>query len=130
MKKHIEEYVAIWNSKGVSELDWLFEDKSNYWDPNQHGPAIEVLRGALSSTHEAFPDVMLEVVSLDEVNDHQFFLEWRMTGTNSGEFFGNPPTGKRIELVGLDSIKMEAGKITEIRSYYDINMIAQQMSPA
>ncbi len=64
---------------------------------------------------------------MSNTSENQFFLEWQMTGKNTGEFFGYPPTGKRIDIKGLDSISIEANRIKEIKSFYDSSLFTQQL---
>ncbi|MCR9253478.1 MAG: ester cyclase [bacterium] len=127
MKELIEHYVSIWNRNGASELEEVFTEDSKYWDSVQSGNAIEVLSGAVAGTYESFPDVKFEITQLTVNPDGQLFLEWKMTGTNTGEFFGNPPTGRSVEIKGLDAISVEGNKIREIRSFYDTGLFNQQL---
>lgn len=127
MKETIEKYVSIWNSKGISSLEDIFSKNSNYWDSTQEGNAIDLLTGSITATHEAFPDILFQIISLSATNENHFFLEWQMTGINTGEFFGYPPTGKRIKIHGLDSIKIDSNKISEIKSFYDSSLFSQQL---
>ena len=38
---------------------------------------------------------------------------WRGTGTNTGEFFGAPPTGKSIDVGAVSTFRIVDGKIVE-----------------
>ena len=127
MKEIVEKYVSVWNSNDISDLEDIFSEKSKYWDSTREGDAIDVLKGSIADTYKAFPNVSFEVISLGTTSENQFFLEWQMTGTNTGEFFGYPPTGKKIAIQGLDSIKFESNKIAEIKSFYDSSLFGQQL---
>jgi predicted ester cyclase len=39
---------------------------------------------------------------------------WTATGTNTGPLFGRPPTGRRVEIRGVDMIRAEGGRVAEI----------------
>lgn len=127
MKEIVEKYVSKWNTNAIADLEDIFSVESKYWDSTQEGNAIAVLKSAFADTHEAFPDVAFQVLSLSATSEKQFFLEWKMTGTNTGAFLGLPPTGKKIEIQGLDLIKLASGKITEIKSFYDSSLFGQQL---
>ncbi|MEO1055086.1 MAG: ester cyclase [Bacteroidota bacterium] len=127
MKETIEKYVSIWNANGIHDLEEVFSEKSKYWDATQAGDAIDLLKGSITSTHDMFSDVLFQIISLSAASENQFFLEWQMTGKNTGEFFGHPPTGKSIEIQGLDSIQLESGKIADIKSFYDSSLFTQQL---
>ncbi|MEM8896273.1 MAG: ester cyclase [Bacteroidota bacterium] len=123
----VEKYVSIWSANGTSDLEKVFSEKSKYWDATQEGNAIELLTGSIASTHEVFSNVLFRIVSLSATDHNQCFLEWQMTGTNTGAFFGHAPTGKSIEIQGLDSIKYDSNKIIELKSYYDSSLFGQQL---
>ncbi|MEM9329575.1 MAG: ester cyclase [Bacteroidota bacterium] len=127
MNKVVEKYVSVWNSNDSSSLEDIFDKASKFWDTTQEGGAIEVLTGSIASTHEAFSDVSFHIISLSVADENKFFLEWQMTGVNTGVFFGHPATGKRIEIRGLDAISLKSDKIAEIKSFYDSGMFSQQL---
>lgn len=127
MKEIVELYVSIWNSNCIADLEEAFSKKSKYWDSTQEGGAIDLLAGSITATHQAFSDILFQIVSLNTSSENQFFLEWQMTATNTGEFFGYSPTGKRIEVQGLDSIRFESNRIIEIKSFYDSSLFGQQL---
>jgi steroid delta-isomerase-like uncharacterized protein len=55
-------------------------------------------------------------------------VEWRMTGTFDGEpFQGVDPTGKPIDVRGLDLIEIEDGLIVTNTAYYDNMAYARQV---
>ncbi len=127
MEQVIKQYVDIWNSKAFANLRKVFGEKAKYWDALQEGNAIELLSGSMVATHEAFSDLSFQIISLDSTGKDQFFLEWKMTGINTGEFFGVAPTGKAIEITGLDTIKVQESLITKIKSFYDSSLFSQQL---
>jgi predicted ester cyclase len=47
---------------------------------------------------------------------------WKASGTHQGEFFGVAPTGKRIEMTGMqiDRFDEESGKMVEEWPEYDL----------
>ena len=127
MKAVVEKYVSIWNSNGIPSLTEVFDANSTYWDSMQNGGAIELLTSSIAATHESFSEVLFQITSLNATSEGECFLEWHMTGVNTGEFFGHPATGKNIEIKGLDLIRFESDKIAEIKSFYDSNLFNQQL---
>ncbi len=123
----VGKYVSIWNSNDISSLEDVFSKNSKYWDSMQEGSAIGLLSGSIAATHEAFSDILFQIISLGATSENQFFLEWQMKGINTGEFFGYPPTGKRIEIQGLDSLTFESNKIAKIKSFYDSSLFSKQL---
>ncbi|MEM6261964.1 MAG: ester cyclase [Bacteroidota bacterium] len=127
MNTIIEKYVSVWNSNAISDLEEVFSETSTYWDATQAGKALEVLTSSIATTYAAFPDIVFEMVALVAARENQYFLEWQMTGTHTGAFLGHPPTGKKINLRGLDAIQVESDKIITIRSFYDSSLFSQQL---
>ncbi len=127
MKQCLEQYVTIWNDKNVSNLEGVLKESSNYWDAAQHGGALEIIHNSILATHEAFPDIFFKIIKLNSASNNEFYLEWLMTGTNTGSFFGAAPTGKKIEIRGLDYIVCESDKISSIQSFYDSALFSQQL---
>jgi steroid delta-isomerase-like uncharacterized protein len=67
----------------------------------------------------ASPDLET-TVSRIVAGEKQAAVEWRMRGTFDGApFQGIEPTGKPMELRGLDMLEVEDGKIRSITGYYD-----------
>ena len=52
-------------------------------------------------TFAGVPDFHLEIVGIAEQGD-DVFVQWRMTGTHEGTLLGIEPTGKRLEIDGID----------------------------
>ncbi len=50
-----------------------------------------------------------------------------MTGTHTGEFFGIPPTGRRVKFTGIYIVRIANGKIVEHRGVEDGVGLMQQL---
>lgn len=44
---------------------------------------------------------------------------WTVTGTHEDEFFGIPPTGKRVAVEGMNFYRLAGGKVTEVWTQFD-----------
>jgi steroid delta-isomerase-like uncharacterized protein len=79
----------------------------------------EEIKGIYRELFAAAPD--LETTVQRVVTDEQHaVVEWRMTGTFSGRpFQGLDPTGRRVELRGVDVYTIDDGAFTAETSYYD-----------
>lgn len=44
---------------------------------------------------------------------------YSLRGTHSGDFLGQPPTGRRFELNGMDMVRIEAGLLVEHWAFID-----------
>ncbi len=79
----------------------------------------EAIRGA-------FPDAKIThhetITEGDKVT-----LRWSMTGTQDGEMFGVPPTGKSVNITGIDIFRIASGKIVEMWQNWDQMGMMQQL---
>lgn len=73
-----------------------------------------------------FPDLQLEAQTL-VADDEQVALAYTVTGTHQGEFQGIAPTGRTIEIRGLQVGRFEDGKIVERWGSSDELGILQQL---
>ena len=79
--------------------------------PNQaQGP--EGYTAFFSMMRSAFPDMKLAVEHLSADEDTVSFA-YRVTGTHDGEFMGIAPTGKSINIRGMQISKFKDGKMVE-----------------
>ena len=103
------------------------EAAAAHWHPEgiDDVTPLRVVRGAdeirdfLASMAAAMPDLEFTVqrVTADE---RVAAVEWRLRGTFSGASFeGIDPTGRHVELRGVDCVEVEDGKIVKNTAYYD-----------
>lgn len=69
-------------------------------------------RGVLEALHRGFPDLDVEVQDVVADRDRVAY-RWRSTGTHRGEYYGVPPTQRRIVASGITFGQVSGGKITE-----------------
>ena len=76
----------------------------------------------------AIPDFEFEVLDI-VAEDDQAVCHWRITGTfaGPGTFQGLEPTGARLDIRGVDVIKVRDGRIVRNDAYTDGMTIAQQL---
>lgn len=69
----------------------------------------------------AFPDLS---VTVDEViaEGDWTYLRWHGSGTHQGQLMSIPPTGKPVQITGMDILKLEDGKIKE--RWAEVNALA------
>ena len=77
----------------------------------------------------AVPDFHMEVLNAFDDCHRQATIEWRATGTfNGGPFLGIEANGRRIEIRGVDVMRLDSdGKIDENTIYYDGAEFARQV---
>lgn len=79
----------------------------------------EEVRALFSELFAAVPDMEFRVTRIT-ADERIAAVEWRMTGTFSGApFQGIEPTGRRLELRGVDCLEVEDGQIVRNTAHYD-----------
>jgi steroid delta-isomerase-like uncharacterized protein len=75
----------------------------------------------------AVPDLETTVTRV-VAGETQAAVEWRMSGNfTGGPFQGIDPTGKRVELRGIDLLEIEDGQTVSNTAYYDGAAFARQV---
>ena len=88
----------------------------------------EALRGFFGELFDAFPDLRMTVEDVHDVDEHTAVGQWRMAGTfTGGPFGGVEPTGRHVELRGIDVMRFEDGKLRHNDVYYDGLSFARQI---
>ncbi len=91
----------------------------------------EGLRQWLQIFLTAAPDAKVEVTNVVGAGEGWVFTEHTGRGTHTGPLVGPagtiPPTGRRIELPIGELVRVENGKITLIRAYYDGATMMRQL---
>jgi steroid delta-isomerase-like uncharacterized protein len=97
----------------------------------------DAIRGFWAEMFAAFPDFS---VTADRIisGDSTVVVQWHASGTfTGGAFQGIHPTGRRVELRGVDVMDISEGKVRRDTIYFDgaamgrqMGMLPQQDSPA
>ena len=87
--------------------------------------ADEVM-GYYRTTRTAFPDQRHDEVRL-HVADDAVIAEFDLLGTNTGEFYGLPPTGKSFRVPIIAVFFFEDDRITNERIYFDSASLLTQI---
>lgn len=77
----------------------------------------------------AFPDAKIEPQTL-VADDDQVAVAYTLSGTHDGEFQGIAPTGKKIEVRGVQIGRFEGGEIVERWGASDELGILRQLGAA
>ena len=72
----------------------------------------EAVKQFISAYRQAFPDGHTTIE--DQIAEGDMAVNrWRVTATHEGEFQGIAPTGKRVEVTGIDVVRIAEGKLAE-----------------
>ncbi len=87
------------------------------------------LKQLIAMFRTACPDLSCKVE--DEITqDNKVAAHWKMRGTHTGPFLGNPPTSKPIVVQGLIYVCIENDQITESWLMIDQMSVLQQLGLA
>lgn len=115
--RDLERAVATWTPGGVDRLYGFGELE-----------APDGIRAYFSDLFAAFPDWRFEVVELI-ASGELAAVRWRIEATfaGPGRFQGVAPTGARVELEGLDLLRVVDEQIVENHAYTNGAHLAQQL---
>jgi steroid delta-isomerase-like uncharacterized protein len=103
------------------------------YDPNSEAGEVrgaETMKQEIEWFRSAVPDLTYTVEDQVAEGD-EVVTRWKATGTHQGEFFGVAPTGKRIEMSGIQIDRFdEDGKMVEEWPEYDLLGAMKQMGAA
>ena len=87
--------------------------------PDEECRGADEIAAYFEAVFAALPDFRIEVVNVAEQGD-DVYVQWRMTGTHSGAAWaGVAPTGKAIEMDGIDHFVIRDGKVVSNFVVYD-----------
>lgn len=115
----IADYEALWNGD-FSKIDVVSESATVYEpaapDGVVHGR--DGFEAFLREVRQGFPDLTLETHDM-LVRDGTVMLDFTVTGTFQGAYYGAPPTGRSMTLDGMAKTLITDGKIQEDFIYFD-----------
>ena len=82
--------------------------------------------GYYLTTRTAFPDQRQENARF-HVTDDAVIVEFDLLGTNLGEFYGMPPTGKAFRVPVIAVFSFAGDRITNERIYFDAATLVNQI---
>jgi steroid delta-isomerase-like uncharacterized protein len=108
---------------------WSDESVNHFLAAGQSVRGAEALAQWFQQLLEAVPDWRIEIENSFDDGDRQAVVQWRGSGTLTGEpFMGIEPNGRRIEFRGIDVFRFgEDGKVATNTIYYDGAEFARQI---
>jgi hypothetical protein len=73
-----------------------------------------------------FSDITFTLVDVFGQGD-KIVKHWSFKGTNTGDFFGIPATGKKVDIDGVTLVKMKDGKIAQEQDFMDNLLFNQKL---
>ena len=119
-------YDEVLNQRNLAALDDLLAPDFASWlsDGTRLGRAE--YRDAVLASHEAFPDLVVEV--LDQLAEgDKVATRWRAAGTHRGPFGGIPATGRPVTITAMHLHRVADGKLTEHWEEIDVLRLLRQL---
>jgi steroid delta-isomerase-like uncharacterized protein len=125
-----ERYIERYNAGDLDGVMDLYAEDAVQLMPDGLFEGRTAIKERLAVELKAFSDIAYRYDSYVEEDD-AFADEWLFVGTHTGPFVlpdGTelPPTGKRVEIRGMEYVKVRDGKIAVDNLYYDNLAIAAQ----
>ena len=127
----LDRYVERYNAGDLDAVMELYAEDSTQRMPDGIFVGRDVIRDRLAKELSSFTDLHHRVVSYMEQGE-TFADEWVFVGTHTGPVVlpdGSelPPTGKRVEVPGMELVRMRDGRIVANNLYYDNLAVAAQL---
>ena len=127
----LDRYVDRYNADDLDGVIDLYSDDATQIMPDGRFDGREAIRERLAQELAAFSDVHHTVRSFVEEGD-AFCDEWTFEGTHTAPLRlpdGSelPPTGKRIEIKGMELVLVRDGEVIVNTLYYDNLAVAAQL---
>jgi steroid delta-isomerase-like uncharacterized protein len=122
-------FVAVFESGDTCVLDEVMADgaidHNTPTGPQSSGP--RAVAAIVHAFRTGFPDLRVEIER--EVAENDYVVQYGfLVGTNAGEFFGRPATGKPARFAYMDMHRIRDGKIVESWHIEDFTAMAQQLA--
>ena len=122
-------FIDVWNNRNYDELDRVLTDDFRRRAPDQNADGRAAMKEFMRQVHTTYPDFRI-VVNEDSHQGDVAFLNWTVTGTNTGPG-ALPPTGKRITTSGITMLRFAPdGRISEEVAQYDTATLSKQLGVA
>lgn len=124
-------YEEVWNAGNVEFADHVFADDYIRHDlrPTQALPGAEGQKQIATAFRSAFPDLSFTIELLFGEKDY-VAARWTASGTHTGPWAGQEPTGKSMSFSGVNLFRFRDGKVAEIWNHRDDLGLMQQLGVA
>ena len=93
------------------------------------GPGAQGMLNTIAFLGQVVPDLSWEPNEIIALDDGRFVVRGLATGTPVAPFFGvEPPTGRRFEIMSIDILTVDAGKIVHVYHLEDWTSAVAQLT--
>src|SRR5215213_8856573 len=109
----VEKYVRTWDARSEGSLvDEVMAPDVVDHQPVGRADGVEGVKRDIAVYHAAFPDLALSCEDY-VIGEDRVAVRWSATGTHDGDGLGMPPTNRRVELHGIDLLRIAQGRVAE-----------------
>ena len=131
LKENLEMYEAVWddiiNKRQIDQINETNFDKNiTLVTAPENVVGIEGFKAYYQNYLTGFSDVTFTLVDVFGQGD-KIVKHWNFKGTHTGEFFGIPASGRKVDIDGVTLVKMKEGKIAQEQDFLDNLSFYQQL---
>ncbi len=121
-------YENIFSTGDFSEIDKYIDANMTDHTPDEgQAQGVEGLKGAFKVFRTAFPDLKFKIKDII-ISGNKAAVFSNITGTNTGEMMGMPPTNKMVDYNQVDIVYFNnENKAVERWGYFDLKTFMQQL---
>jgi steroid delta-isomerase-like uncharacterized protein len=119
----IHKWLDAWINNDVGQIENLFAQE---YSVNDRWIGVEGVKQSVQFLHTVFSDISAEPNEIVAEGD-KVVLRWTVRGKQQGEFMGIPPTGKIVELQGINIYHITDTKIRANYEQTNILQVVQQL---
>jgi steroid delta-isomerase-like uncharacterized protein len=119
----IHKWLDAWIHNDVVQIENLFAQD---YSVNDRWIGVEGVKQSVQFLHTVFSDISAESNEIVAEGD-KVVLRWTVRGKQQGEFMGIPPTGKILELQGINIYHITDSKIRANYEQTNILQVVQQL---
>jgi len=121
-------YFDAWRQRDAAAVLATLAPGGTYEDPLTGGPIIgPAFAGYMQGLWAAFPDLDFTLGEVVRTGDDRVLGTWRMHGHNHGSFNGLPPSGRAVNLPGVDLIVTAPDGVRSVTGYFDSAVVPRQL---
>lgn len=131
LSDNLKMYETVWddiiNKREIDKINETnFDNNITLITAPENVVGIQGFKDYYQNYLTGFSDVTFTIVDVFGQGD-KIVKHWNFKGTHTGEFFGIPASGKKVDIDGVTLVKMKAGKIAQEQDFLDNLSFYQQL---
>lgn len=115
-------FTLVLNQGDLDSADRIFAPDLVFHYPLGSLSGANEVKAYIQTVRVAFPDIAFEVASVIGEERH-VAVRWSLTGTQTGNFKGKSPSGKRVNVPGITWFHVDDGQIREMWVSFDPSLL-------